>query len=346
MTLSEYGSVALDIKQDRPARSAVAHSLLHQQDANEVRCLPQATSQRVQLAISASIVINIILAIAKTYAAVVSGSLAVLSSLVDSILDLTSQGLFWFTDRYMHTPSPDYPAGRRRLEPIAVVVSATLMGMASLEVVQKSIATLIEGFNGHLPELDMSILTIAVLAIAIVVKLILWFLCAQIAHVSPSAAALAQDHRNDVFSNAVAVTTSMIAHYNVEMWYLDPIGAICISIYITWSWLETGKEQVDRLVGIQADEDFIARIDGIADTHHPDMQSDIVRAYHFGNNFLVELEVIMPKSMTVGDAHDISLALQKKVEELDAVERAFVHVDYESRDYDEHKDPTIRKDSS
>jgi divalent metal cation (Fe/Co/Zn/Cd) transporter len=68
--------------------------------------------------------------VAKTYAAFASGSLAVLSSLVDSILDLTSQWLFWYSDKHMHTPNVNYPAGRRRLEPIAVVISATLMGMA------------------------------------------------------------------------------------------------------------------------------------------------------------------------------------------------------------------------
>lgn len=76
------------------------------------------------------------------------------------------------------------------------------------------------------------------------------------------------------------------------------------------------------------------------------MRSDIVRAYHFGNNYLVELEVILPEQMCVREAHDISLALQDKVEALDCVERAFVHVDYAPRDYDEHKDPTIRRDSA
>ncbi|RHY69651.1 hypothetical protein DYB37_010393 [Aphanomyces astaci] len=348
-SLGHYGAVSLDIKKahetsNKPARSAVAHSLILQQEAGEARCIPEAASQKVQLAITSSIIINVILAIAKTYAAITSGSLAVLSSLVDSILDLTSQGLFWFSDRYMHTPNAKYPAGRRRLEPIAVVVSATLMGMAALEVVQKSVTTLIEGFGGQLPELDMSIPTVAVLGIAIIVKLMLWFLCGQIAYVSPSAAALAQDHRNDVFSNAVAVTTSLVAHYNSELWYFDSIGAIAISIYITLSWVATGKEQVERLVGLQADQDFIDRVRTIADAHHPKLQSDIIRAYHFGNNFLVELEVVLPKDMSVQESHDISLALQIKVEALDEVERAFVHVDYQSRDYDEHKDPTARLD--
>lgn len=272
-----------------------------------------------------------------------SGSLAVLSSLVDSILDLTSQALFWFTDKYMHTPSVQYPAGRRRLEPIAVIVSATLMGMASLEVIHSSVVAMINGFKNGEYELDMSYFTMTILVVAIIIKLVLWFYCNRVAECSPSAEALAQDHRNDVFSNTVAVFTSVFAHKYPQYWYADPIGAIFISLYITLSWFLTGKEQVERLVGIQADSDFMEYVGQLADTHHPLMKSDIVRAYHFGNNFLVELEVILPENMCVGEAHDISLALQMKVEALDSVERAFVHVDYQARGYDEHKDPTRRR---
>lgn len=115
---------------DPARRSQVAHSLLHKQDDLEAQLIPASASLRVQLAINASLGINVVLAIAKLYAAIISGSLAVLSSLVDSILDLTSQALFWYSDKRMHTPSVKYPAGRRRLEPIAVIISATLMGMA------------------------------------------------------------------------------------------------------------------------------------------------------------------------------------------------------------------------
>lgn len=76
------------------------------------------------------------------------------------------------------------------------------------------------------------------------------------------------------------------------------------------------------------------------------MQADIIRAYHFGSNYLVEVEVILPEKMSVREAHDISLDLQKKIEEFDSVERAFVHVDYLARGYDEHKDPTLRRSTS
>jgi divalent metal cation (Fe/Co/Zn/Cd) transporter len=63
-----------------------------------------------------------------------------------------------------------------------------------------------------------------------------------------------------------------------------------------------------------------------------------------GNNIVVanfpvnvEMEVVLPGTMTVAESHDIALALQHKIEEMDDVERAFVHVDHLERDGLEHK---------
>ncbi|TDH69585.1 hypothetical protein CCR75_008273 [Bremia lactucae] len=339
------GSIKAD---DRFRRSQVSHAFLLKKEENaEAQHLASTsgTTLRVQVAINVSLAANVALSIVKIYAAFTSGSLAVLSSLVDSILDLTSQALFWYSDKRMHTPSVEYPAGRRRLEPIAVIISATLMGMAAIEVIQQSAGALLKGLRGHQRELNISFSTMAVLLCAIVMKLLLWYVCAKIASHSSSADALAQDHRNDVFSNSVAVTAAFVSHSFMRLWYLDSVGAMLISVYIAISWLATGKEQVERLVGLQAEQGFIDQIRMLGDIHHPMMRTDIVRAYHFGNNYLVEMEVILPEDMCVKDAHDISLSLQNKVEELDNVERAFVHVDYLERNYDEHKDPTLRRDS-
>ena len=40
----------------------------------------------------------------------------------------------------------------------------------------------------------------------------------------------------------------------------------------------------------------------------------------------VEMEIVLPGDMTVRESHDIALALQHKIEALEDVERAFVHV--------------------
>ena len=45
------------------------------------------------------------------------------------------------------------------------------------------------------------------------------------------------------------------------------------------------------------------------------MELDIVRAYHFGPRFLVEVETIVPPDTGIVFAHDPALALLIKIEE-------------------------------
>lgn len=63
---------------------------------------------------------------------------------------------------------------------------------AAIEVIQKSVETLVTGYEGKLPEMDISRATLVVLLIAIAAKICLWIICSRIAAQSPSADALAQ----------------------------------------------------------------------------------------------------------------------------------------------------------
>jgi divalent metal cation (Fe/Co/Zn/Cd) transporter len=58
-----------------------------------------------------------------------------------------------------------------------------------------------------------------------------------------------QDHLNDVMSNAMAIVTAAVASNARPVWWLDPAGAIGISLYIVWRWGAVTKGQV----GDQAD---------------------------------------------------------------------------------------------
>ena len=49
------------------------------------------------------------------------------------------------------------------------------------------------------------------------------------------------------------------------------------------------------------------------------------------------MEIVLPGAMTVMESHDLALELQHKLEALEDVERAFVHVDHQERDGLEHK---------
>jgi Co/Zn/Cd efflux system component len=162
----------------------------------------------------------------------------------------------------------------------------------------------------------------------------------------PTLEAVAQDHFNDILSNSVAAVALLLALRNPSLWYLDPVGAILISLYIIYSWYQTGREQIEHLTGRSAPADFIDELKELAHNFDDRMQVDTVRAYHFGPKFLVEIEVIMPKTTLLFESHDVGMELQYEIESREEVERCFVHIDYQSRPYDEHvvsKVPELRE---
>ena len=97
-----------------------------------------------------------------------------------------------------------------------------------------------------------------------------------------------------------------------------------------------GVDQVEQLVGRSADEETVSKFREICEQHHPLLLVDKLQVYHFGPNFVCEVEAILPESMSLKHSHDIGIDLQFKLESLSNCDRAFVHLDYMARDYDEH----------
>ncbi|XP_050411618.1 uncharacterized protein LOC126826673 isoform X1 [Patella vulgata] len=280
--------------------------------------------------------LNLLLLIAKTVASVMSGSIAIISSLVDSAVDLVSGIVLWWTNHAVKKRNIyAYPQGRTKLEPIAIVIISVVMALASLQLIRESIERIaaLTGVTYDLP--NMEIPTMIIAGSTVVIKFIMWLMCRRIQ--SPSVQALAQDHRNDVLSNTVAIICGYLGSMEMfekthitEFSFVDPGGAILISMYIVFNWWKTGKDQIKLLTGHSAQPDFLSKLTWISVNHHPRILNiDTVRAFHFGNNFLVEVDIVLPEQMKLKEAHDIGESLQQKLETLPDVERAFVHLDYE-----------------
>lgn len=122
------------------------------------------------------------------------------------------------------------------------------------------------------------------------------------------------------------------------VWYLDPIGAICIGLLILVSWVANAFEQVWLLVGKSAPREFLSKLVYMSMTHDQHIKKvDTCRAYHAGQKYYVEVDVIMDPQLPLKISHDVGQSLQRKLEGLGDVERAFVHVDYED-DHDIHEE--------
>jgi len=306
------------------------------------------SNREIALVIRSSVWINFLLFLAKLYAFLISHSLAVLASLVDSGIDLLGQGALMWTNHLAQVPGEEYPVGRTRLEPVGVMICAVVMGMASIEVISTSIQKLVGYWDSEPPPLDFRWDTVTIIVGIIVLKFFLYQWCAAVAKRNPrsdAVEAIAQDNQNDVLSNMVALVAGemssalFLEKFGRGFWMVDPFAGVLISVYIIYTWLMTGREQVEMIVGKKADPEFLKRIQELAQGYSARVQLDEMKAYHFGPKYLVELEVVMPEDTPLRESHDVGLELQHEIEKME-VERCFVHIDYQMREHDDH-DPGV-----
>ncbi|XP_042044298.1 metal tolerance protein 10-like isoform X2 [Salvia splendens] len=291
-----------------------------------------AKSER--LAVHISNAANLVLFIAKVYASLESRSLAVIASTMDSFLDLLSGLILWFTAYAMKNPNQyHYPIGKKRMQPVGIIVFASVMATLGLQIILESVRQLIAK-NGPEMNHNQEMWMIGIMVSVTVVKFVLMVYCRRFKN--EIVRAYAQDHFFDVITNSVGLATAVLA---VRFyWWIDPTGAMIIAIYTINTWSRTVFENVRSLIGRTAPPDFLTKLTYLIWNHHEEIQHiDTVRAYTFGTHYFVEVDIVLPQNMMLGEAHNIGETLQEKLEQLSEVERAFVHIDFEFTHRPEHK---------
>jgi cation diffusion facilitator family transporter len=277
---------------------------------------------------------NMILFAAKVYASVRSGSLAIIASTLDSLLDLLSGFILWFTAFTMQTPNPyRYPIGKKRMQPLGILVFASVMATLGLQIILESMRTLASNDKKFSLSRDQERWVVGIMLSVTVVKLLLCLYCRSFKN--EIVKAYAQDHFFDVITNIIGLIAVLLANY-FNNW-MDPVGAIILALYTIRTWSLTVLENVNSLAGRSAAPEYLQKLTYLCWNHHKAIRHiDTVRAYTFGSHYFVEVDIVLPATMPLQEAHDIGESLQEKLEQLPEIERAFVHLDYEFSHKPEH----------
>jgi cation diffusion facilitator family transporter len=289
---------------------------------------------KFQIAVYGSFVANVILAGLQLYGAISSGSLSLFTTMADAIFDPLSNVTLIVTNRAVSRVDPRrFPSGKARLETVGNITFCFLLTAVSLILIAFSARDLAVGQeaetnNFHLP-------SVIAVAIAFTTKLGLFLYCWAIKDIYSQVDILWQDHRNDLLINGFGIMTSVLGAK--AKWWIDPLGAIVLSVLISVIWLRTAFSEFMLLVGVTASVDMHQLITYICLTHSPDINGiDTVRCYHSGPRLIVEVDVVMNPESSLRATHDVAEELQIKLESLPDIERAYVHVDYETTHKPEH----------
>ncbi|KAI5441391.1 hypothetical protein KIW84_010745 [Lathyrus oleraceus] len=197
---------------------------------------------------------NMVLFTAKVYASIRSGSLAIIASTLDSLLDLLSGFILWFTAFSMQTPNPyQYPIGKNRMQPLGILVFASVMATLGLQIILESVRTLIYTDNNFYLTRDQECWVMGIMLSVTLVKFMLMIYCRSFTN--EIVKAYAQDHFFDVITNLIGLIAALLANYFDD--WMDPVGAIILALYTIRTWSMTVLENVSSLVGRSAAPEYL-----------------------------------------------------------------------------------------
>ncbi|KAK0730578.1 hypothetical protein B0H67DRAFT_652660 [Lasiosphaeris hirsuta] len=286
----------------------------------------------VTLAIYVNFAANVILLAGKIAVIARVPSVSVLASLVDAVLDFLSTVIVWLTTWLIRKQDQyRYPIGRRRLEPIGVLVFSIIMITSFTQVALEATQRLASPDHEII---ELGVPAIAIMLGTIVVKGMCWLWCRLVKN--SSVRALASDASTDVIFNAGSIAFPIVGFY-ARIWWLDALGGLLLSLVVIFNWSQTSFEHIRHLSGFSATADqrniLLYLTMRFAKTIK---QIQGLQAYHAGDKLNVEVDIVLDASTALKDSHDLSESLQYVLESVPIVDRAFVHVDYASYNLPTH----------
>lgn len=276
--------------------------------------------------------INFILLVGKAIALSSSTSYTLISSLADSCLDLIAGTIISCTAAHSKFTVDDlgkYPVGKSRVSTVGILVFSVLMSCCALYIILQCIMSLL---NHEIPE-KTTITGIIIMSCTIGIKLTMAIVYYCLGH--PITKALAEDHRNDVLTNALGLF--MYWGSSKLGWWMDSTGGILLSLFVLVSWVMNAVENGKMLLGASAPPEIIRELTYVAAHHHPLIIGvEQVIAFQVGPQYFSELHIVVPGHIPLEVAHWIGESLQLKVERIPDIERAWVHVDCETHNENEH----------
>jgi len=270
-----------------------------------------------------ALVANVALFALKLWGFLVSGSIALFSDAMNSLLDIASSGAVLVSVRVARkAPDREHPFGHSRAEPIAGFVVAVVGCVIGVEVVQASIVKFLR-YHDH----EVGTPLFVILGIAIVAKLLLGTWQRRVGEMerSPALVASSVDSRNDVLASTAAMIgiAGAAAGFNQA----DEIAGLIVGGFILRGAIAILRENIDYLLGRASSDDLrrsimhrIEDLDGVDEVR-------FCRGHLVGNEHHFEIIITCDGSLSTTQSAAIADRARVVAEEHADVAVAFVHVD-------------------
>lgn len=261
-------------------------------------------------AATASLALGATLAALKLAAAVATGSLAVLSSLVDSLADIGASAITYLSVRVSRQP-PDrgHRFGHGKAESLSALAQSAMVAGSALFILVDAARRVVEPVPVRQPEVG-----VAVMAFAIVATLALVAYQRRVVQLTGSRAIAADrlHYTADLATNLSVLASLLVVSRTGWLW-LDPLLGLAIAAYLGRQAYAIGREAVRVLMDHELPPEDRARVRAIVLAHPEVRGMHDLRTRESGTTRFVELHVELDADMTVRAAHDVTDALEAEL---------------------------------
>ena len=232
-----------------------------------------------------------------------TGSVALLSDALESIVNVAAASLAYFAVWISGKP-PDkkHPFGHKKAEYLSAVVEGVLIVLAAILIIREAILALPD------PHLDQSPLAgVAINAVATCLNCLWAVLLLRVGRreTSPALQASAKHIFTDVMTS-VGVVAGLVFAMVTGWLILDPVLAILVALNILWEGWKVIRDSVDGLMDVSLPEQELATIRKTIDANlGPALEYHDLRGRRSANMVFVEFHLVVEGAMSVTAAHDI-----------------------------------------
>lgn len=284
----------------------------------------RAVGRLMKLATYASVSMALLLIALKTGAWIATESIAMLSTLIDSLLDALASIVSLFAVRHALTPADqEHRFGHGKAEALAAVAqSAFIAGSAVLLLFQAG-ERLLRPRPIAEPEIGIAVMVVSIVLTAALVLFQTWIVRRT------NSVAIAADslhYKGDLLVN-VAVIGALVLGSWFGLRYADPLFGAAIAVYILYNaWLIV-REALDMLMDRELPDADRARIREIA-LAHPEVETlHELRTRRAGPQSFIQFHMVLAADLTLLRAHEISDEVELKLRTAFPEAEVLIHQD-------------------
>jgi len=256
-----------------------------------------------RMATYASVAVAALLIAVKFVAWLETGSVALLSSLVDSLLDIAASLVNLIAVRHAMTPADrEHRFGHGKAEPLAVLGQSAFITGSAMLLLAEAARRLI----WPLPvENAPAGIAVMIFSIAVTIGLVLYqrHVVRRTGSIAISADEL--HYRSDVVLN-LSVIAALFLGGALDMPILDPLFGAAIGFWIVYSAVRLARLSLFQLMDHELPDDEREKIRAIAQSHPDVVAAHDLRTRVAGPTAFIQIHIEMDGTMSLIRAHQIS----------------------------------------